>query len=105
MQLANRHVYVFISTIQVRALYKNYKIDFDMFGYNVTEFLGFAQDTHHEGDDDIDDEEEEDGDNDEDDDQDSEEEKDEEEEKDDYEEEDEADDEEYEERRWRLFLP
>ena len=99
MQLANMHVYVFISTIQVRALYKNYKIDFDMFGYNIKEFLGFAQDTHHEGDDDIDEEEEEDGDNDEDEDQDSEEEEDDEEEKDDYEEEDEADDEEYEERR------
>ena len=98
MQLANRHVYVFISTIQVRALYKNYKIDFDMFGYNVTEFLGYAKDTHHEGDDDID-EEEEDGDNDEDEDQDSEEEEDEEEEKDDYEEEYEADNYEYEERR------
>ena len=99
MQLANRHVYVFISTIQVRALYKNYKIDFDMFGYNVTEFLGYAQDIDSEENDNIDEDEEEDGDKYEDEEQDSEEEEDEEEGKDDYEEEDEADDEEYEERR------
>merc|ERR1712080_588419 len=28
---------------QVLALYKNYKIDFDIFGHNVTEFLEYAQ--------------------------------------------------------------
>ena len=99
MQLANGHVFVFIPTIQVQALYKNYKIDFDMFGYNVTEFLGYAKDIDSEENDNIDDDEEEDGDNDEDEEEDSEEEEDGEEEKDDYEEEDKADDEEYEERR------
>ena len=72
MQLAYIHVFVFISTIQVRALYKNYKIDFDMFGYNVTEFLGYAKDIDSEENDNIDEDEEEDGDNDEDEEEDSE---------------------------------
>ena len=106
MQLANRHVYVFISTIQVRALYKNYKIDFDMFGYNVTEFLGYAKDIDSEENDNIDDDEEEDGDNNEDEEEDSEDEDEEDEEEgngeegdDEYEEEGEASDEEYEEQR------
>jgi len=94
---------------QVRALYKNYKIDFDMFGYNVTEFLGYAQDIDSEENDNIDKDEEEDGDNDEDEEEDSEDEDEEDEEDeeegngeegdDEYEEEGEASDEEYEERR------
>lgn len=94
---------------QVRALYKNYKIDFDMFGYNVTEFLEYAQDIDSEENDNIDEDEEEDGDNDEDEEEDSEDEDEEDEEDeeegnggegdDEYEEEGQASDEEYEERR------
>merc|ERR1711934_1088361 len=37
-----------LTKAQVVALYKNYKIDFDMFGYNVTEFLEYAQDSSDE---------------------------------------------------------
>merc|ERR1712203_1347529 len=57
---------------QVRALYKNYKIDFDMFGYNIKEFLGYAKDIDSEENDNIGDDEEEDGDNNEDEEEDSE---------------------------------
>jgi len=32
-----------LSKVQVRKLYRNYKTDFDMFGYNITEFLIYAK--------------------------------------------------------------
>jgi len=46
-----------LTKTQVLALYKNYKVDFDMFGYNVTEFLDYAQDSGDEEGDMDDDEE------------------------------------------------
>jgi len=50
-----------LSTEQVNKLYRNYKTDFDMFGYNTEEFLRYAR-PQEEGDvEDGDDEEEDDG--------------------------------------------
>ena len=79
------------------ALYKNYKIDFDMFGYDVAEFLDYAQESSYE-EEDVDDSEEED---------DAEEvEADEEEDEEEEEEEDEeeADAADYQEQRWCLLF-
>jgi len=70
-----------LTKTQVLALYKNYKIDFDMFGYDVAEFLDYAQESSYE-EEDMDDGEEED---------DAEEEEEDEEEDEEEEEEEEAD--------------
>ena len=72
------------------ALYKNYKIDFDMFGYDVAEFLDYAQESSYEEEDMDDGEEEDDA-----------EEVEEDEEEDEEEEADAAD---YEEQRWCLLF-
>jgi len=83
-----------LTEAQVLALYKNYKIDFDMFGYNVTEFLEYAQGSSDEKNemDESEEEDEEEEDDDEDNDEEEDEEKEEEEDEEYEDEEEDGDD-------------